>query len=939
MRQIKRWNLLLLGILNFLCLHAQSSFQVLDSISRQPVEFASWQLEGTTLGGFTDFEGRFEIVRAQAGDYQLQIRFIGYRDYDLAIRIKERNEQQTILLVPTGIQLEQVTVSAQLDGQRAAIQRQVSADAIMNVVSKDRIEEIPDQNAAETVGRIPGVSLQRDGGEATKVSIRGLSPRYNAITINGERIPATDGEDRSVDLSMISTDALAGIEVYKSITPDQDGDAVGGTVNFLIKRARQGFRGNLKASLGYNDLMNETGLPRASFSLSNRFLNNRLGLIATGNYQLANRSSDLLTGSYVSIGEDSEGNAIINAENINLADRLENRERYGGSLSLDYDLPSGTLVFSSFLGVVERDELRYRTRFRPETSRKEYELLERFNRQLTWNNTLSGELKLEMLQSVLTFGGGYARTDSDTPLENTARFRENGAFNDQIDESSLESVFANANNNFSRTFFQQARLDETAIDTRKYTANLNWQVPFQTGNWLEGFIKIGGKYRQQTRSRETSRQWSAFDAIDQIALDNPDRFELNDDGRITINQFFGDHDPGIFLDNRFGIGLGPTLDEEQLRAFNEAFAADYYSEDQRLRLQNYNSSEDIAAAYLMTKLVLWKKLTVIPGVRYEHTATAFDGLFGRSFELEGQVFISATDTTGSQRYGEFLPMIQAKYQLKPWMDLRLATTRTLARPNFFDLVPYQQIDDINQIVQRGNSDLVHTTAWNFDAFLSMYNEWGLLSLGAFSKRLDNVDYQRISRDLEPGSATRGYQLITRDNLPTEVRVWGAEIDLQANFTFLPEPFNGLLINANYTFIESETLFPLLEVREGEPPFFIPTVVDTFRSGVLPDQPNSVLNLSIGYERGGFSGRISVVRQGETLQFVGDRAEVDGRFRAFSRWDLALKQELGESNWSVFLNLNNLTNTPEFTFLTANQRFPLEEEYFGWTAELGGRYKF
>ncbi|MEM6395172.1 MAG: TonB-dependent receptor [Bacteroidota bacterium] len=919
-------------------LYAQTNFVVTDSLTNRPIDFASWQIAGTTQGGFTDLEGRFSLRSLDKGQYTLQIRFIGYESKDIAINTKLSDELE-IRLKPSGVNLEEVIVSAQLDGQRAAIQKQVNADAIVNVISKDRIEEIPDQNAAETVGRIPGVSLQRDGGEATKVSIRGLSPRYNAITINGERIPATDGEDRSVDLSMVSTDALDGIEVYKSITPDQDGDAVGGTVNFLIKKARHGLRGTFKQSIGYNALMGVNGLPRASFSLSNRFLNKRLGVIATGNYQVANRSSDFLSGSYVSIGEDSEGNAIINAENINLADRLEDRNRYGGSLSLDYDLPAGTLVLSSFIGVVERSEQRFRTRFRPESSQVEYEFRDRFNRQLTWNNTLSGELNLGLLQSKLTFGGGYARTDNDTPLEETGRFRETGAFNDQIDESDLLSVFSSANLDLERTFFQQARLDETEVDTRKYTANINWQIPFRGGEKFEGFLKMGGKVRLQDRSRNTSRQWSAFDAIDEIAADNPDRFTLNADDRISIVQFLGSHDPGEFLDNRFGGGLGPTLDPEKIRSFNDEFGPEYYSEDERLRLQNYETGEDISAAYIMTKLVLWKKLTVIPGVRYEHTSTNFTGLFGRSFELEGQVFISARDTSGRRNYGEWLPMVQAKYQLKPWLDVRAAATRTLARPNFFDLVPYQEINDIDQITTQGNSELAHTTAWNFDLFLSAYNEWGLLSLGAFRKTLTNVDYQRISRDLDPDSSTRGYQLITRENLPTEVQVLGLEIDIQANLTFLPRPFDGLLINANYTLINSETLFPLTETREGEPPFFIPEVIDTFRAGVLPDQPNSVFNFSLGYERGGFSGRISVVRQGETLQFVGDRAEVDGRFRAFSRWDLALKQKVGENGWSIFLNLNNLTNTPEFTFLTADQRFPLEEEYFGWTAELGGQYKF
>jgi len=919
---------------------AQVEAVLTDSLTGQPLEFASWQLEGTSHNGTTGLEGKFRILNLSAGEYTLLLNYLGYRSKSHTFRVRAGEQLSLNLqMAKQAYNMDEVVVSAQLEGQRAAIQKQINANSIVNVVSKDRIENIPDQNAAETVGRIPGVSLQREGGEATKVSIRGLSPRYNAITINGERIPATDGNDRSVDLSMVSTDALDGIEVYKSITPDQDGDAVGGTVNFLIKRAKRGLRARFKGSSGYNQQQNEYGQYRGNLSLSNRFFDNKLGVIITANYQRANRSSDVLTASYVTIGEDTTGAAIINVEDINLADNIEIRRRYGGSMTLDYELERGAISISSFVGVLDRDEDRYRTRYRPEASRKEYDYRKRIINQYTWNNTLTGTYQLGLWNSELIYGASYALTERNTPTENTSRFRETGAFTGQVDESSLETVVSAANNDLSRTFFQQDRLDSEGINTHKYTGNIDWKIPFQNqSKTLNGFFKTGAKFRRQTRNRESFRLWSAFGAIDEIAEAYSDRFVLNSDGRIQISEFLGNHNEGEFLQNRFPFGLGPTLDPAGLESFSNTYQEDFYSEDERQRLQNYDASEEIRAAYVMGKFTFFDRLTLLPGVRMENTQTRFEGLFGRSFELEGQVLISEQDTVGAQNYTEFLPMIQAKYQLKPWMDIRLAATRTLARPNFFDLVPWQQINDINAVVERGNAALKHTTVWNYDAFFSLYNQYGLFTVGGFHKRLKNVDYTRISRDTEPGSATLGYRLITKENLPADVTVFGVEFDLQTNLSFLPKPLNGIVLSANYTFIQSETQFPQLKVIDGEPPFFIPTVVDTFRRGVLPDQPDNVLNLSVGYEAGGFSSRLSVVRQGTTLQFVGDREELDGFFRAFSRWDLAVKQEL-KNDLSVFLNVNNITNTPEFIFLAADQRFPIREEYFGWTADLGFKYKF
>ena len=137
-----------------------------------------------------------------------------------------------------------VTVSVQARGQMSAINQQLSSRSIVNVVSSDRIQELPDANAAESVARLPGVSIQREGGEGNKVVIRGLSPKYNAVTINGIRMASTDSDDRSTDLSMISQYMIEGIEVTKAATPDKDADVLGGTVDFRLKKAAEGFKYN-----------------------------------------------------------------------------------------------------------------------------------------------------------------------------------------------------------------------------------------------------------------------------------------------------------------------------------------------------------------------------------------------------------------------------------------------------------------------------------------------------------------------------------------------------------------------------------------------------------------------------------------------------------------------------------------------------------------------
>ncbi|MEM9885880.1 MAG: TonB-dependent receptor [Bacteroidota bacterium] len=912
---------------------------VKDAGQKEGLAFANVGITSLGLGTTTDLEGAYRLTNVPAGTHTVQFSYLGYGSVQREVTVTPKARVEIdVSLSEDGVELETVVVNGQAVGQRAAINQQINANTIVNVVSREKLQELPDQNAAESVGRISGVALQRDGGEATKVSIRGLSPRYNSITINGERIPSTDGSDRSVDLSMISTDALEGIEVFKAITPDKDGDAIGGTVNFVVKNADNGWRSEVRILGGYNNHQSNAGLVRANASVSNRFLKDKLGVIAGLNYQLADRSSDLLTASYIITGEDQEGNAIINTENLNLADRIEQRTRGGANLNLDYRLPFGNLQASTFYGLVERDEVRYRTRYRPEGSRKEYELRQRNTLQSTWNNTLSGVFDLPFLSSKLEVRGSYARTQQETPNERTHRFREDGAFTGSVEESDLELVVAAAKNDLETTFFQQDRIDDTEVNTNKYTAQIDYGIPFKFSDQINGNFKLGAKIRLQDRDRVTQRLWSAFGAIDQIAADFSEAFQLNSDDRITVEQFFGDFNPDPYLNNRYTFDFGRTLSIERLNQFTDTYKDQYYSIDERQRLQNYESSEQVRAAYVMTTFNLFKKLTLIPGVRVERTDTDFEGLFGRSFESEGQVFISAKDTLGNNDYTEVLPMIQMKYQVLPWMDIRAAATKTLARPNFFDLIPWQQIDDINGVVQRGNPELRHTQAWNYDLQASFYNKYGLFTIGAFAKRMTDVDFQRISRDIDPDSATRGYQLITRENLETEVNVRGIEIDLQTQLSFLPKPFNGILVGGNMTLMESSTKFPFLKIIPGEAPFFIPTIQNSFREGILPDQPQQVYNLNIGYEIKGFSARLSMISQGETLQFVGSRSELDGYFSGFTRWDLAMNQRINNAT-KIYFNLNNITNTPEVITLGENVSFPVEEEFFGWTMDLGFRVRF
>lgn len=223
-------------------LFAQATIQgvVLDSITKAPMVGGIVHLRGTALGANVDREGNYRITGVPAGTYSVRVSYIGYKNKELSVTVPQGSKEiikLNVLLSPDAVEGETIIVYGQQRGQQVAINQQISANTMVNVVSEEKIQELPDVNAAEVIGRMPGVSVQRSGGEANKIVLRGLSDKFGAITIDGVRIATTDANSRGVDLSTISQGSLAGIELYKALTPDKDADAIAGTVNLVTRKS------------------------------------------------------------------------------------------------------------------------------------------------------------------------------------------------------------------------------------------------------------------------------------------------------------------------------------------------------------------------------------------------------------------------------------------------------------------------------------------------------------------------------------------------------------------------------------------------------------------------------------------------------------------------------------------------------------------------------
>ncbi len=934
-----------------------------DAQSGEALMYANVALLGTTTGTVTDVEGKFQLLNIKPGTYTLIFSYISYKDIEQEIEIvADQVKEVDGSLQIESIMGEEVVVTAMMRGQTAAISQQINSNTIVNVVSKEKIMELPDQNAAETVARLPGVSLVRDGGEGTKVTLRGMAPRFNSITIDGVKVPSTSDQDRSVDLSMFSTDALSGIEFYKALLPDMDADAIGGQINFTSRTASGGFHGNVRMQTGYNHLSKSYGQFKGSASLENRFFDDRFGVIVGGGVQRADRSSEGFTGDFATeSGKDADGNTIFTVSKFNLSDKQEVRYRYNANATLDLRLKTGSIVFSTNYGQTNREEIRQRRRYRVSASYQEYDLRETHSENMVLSNRLKGKhLFFDRLE--LDWSGSYSLSRNERPYVSTMRFREIGAYN-LSSESTYDDIVNSAKNKLDATWLKDVYSDTYSTKDDNWSLQANLKYPFSMGDKVKGYVKAGGKYRSKYRTNDINRIWTQHFVGQEIIGDGTEQPDWDVDysnNWILMSSFQGDYyaqDFGRFFDKTYYMGPGPDpvngplLDAGKVDAFKTQYA-DYYVPDPTKDLSDYEAGEDISAGYGMVNFSFFDRVDLIAGLRYERTQNSYRSIYGSpQVDEDGNVenITGLVDTVGNRVLDQWLPNVHLKIDLLEWANLRLAATRSLNRPNFFSLVPWEIVNWGESYAERGEPNLAHMTAWNYDAILSMFGKFGLFTVGGFYKEIENIDYTLTSRVFDKEDPIYGLYLTRPVNAEGTSTVLGFELDLQSHLRFLPKPFNGIVISANYTHLKSETLYPI-SIIETEDVFpYNSTVRDTVRSGNMPGQVDDLVNLSIGYEYKGFSARVSMIYQGSSL-FVDEEAEMgrlatsvgttpdkDNYVGKSTRWDLVVKQRI--KDFQIFLYVNNFTNVKETNYLSGSVNPLITSSYvYGMTMDLGVSYK-
>ncbi len=874
---------------------------IADAVNLTSLSGASIRIEDGSNGTMSDLNGVFSFY-TRPGSYKLRVSYLGYRDTLISINAGAGEVVSVkFLLYSTATQLSNVIVSGYSQGQAKALNQQKTADNIKNVISADQIGRFPDPNAAEALQRVPGVNIERDQGEGRYVLVRGLSPKFTNINVNGEQIPSPEADVRFVALDAIPSDQLASIEVSKSLTPDMDGDAVGGSVNLITRNAGSKYaRINGSIVGGYNNLMKQPNI-QGQLQFDKRFgKKEQLGVMLNANYY------------HNHLGSDNWEQAPADNE-LELRDYELVRTRTGLSSTIDYKFNArNEIYFRTLYSRFTDREWRRRYVFIPDDEEIEKLTKDRFESQSITSLNLGGKHNFNSFY--LNYEGQYSYGEQNTPYDHELGYIGDIASSFNFSNPKFPSLNAPGYTDNTAYSFDGVEYGESLAKDRNITGKFEIGIPYKSGN-SNGLVRFGGKLRMKTKSYSIVN--NSFES---------------DGGVPEANAFEEDNVKDEFLGGRYQLGrpLNVTSFNSFFNANPGLFALDVESKNIDEALEAFTATEDVYAAFAMARHQ-FKKLMVLGGLRYERTKVNYsskDVVIDAAGDLKEIIPV-----TGGTTYDFLLPQAQMRYEINPFTNLRAAATYSYARPNFGEIIPAQEINEEDNVANLGNPDLKPTGALNLDAMIERYfGNVGVVSAGVFYKRLTDFIYRRVEFSAPyPRTGTPiidNIDIIQSQN-GNNANLVGLELVYQRKLDFIPGVFKNLSVYANYTYTYSEAKIQSREANSSKP--------DEQETLSLPGQADHVGNLALAYETKKFVLRVAANFNGTYLSELGENATEDLYVKNRIQLDISSSYSI-DKRFRIFAEVMNITNQPLQTYL-GNKNIYAQREFYSFWARVGLKFEF
>lgn len=885
----------------------------------------------------SDLNGEFKLLGTKVGDsVTVEAHYVGMQIKVLRIKLTSGiNDLGVIVLEPEADKLSEVVINGTfLPSQRRAYAIQKNANTIMNVIASDAIGKLPDRNAAEAVQRVQGVAVARYHGEADQATVRGTPFAWTSTLLNGSRLPSSSVYGtRATVLDVVPSELIQYVQVAKAITPDVEGDAIGGSINFITKTAPADRQLGASLAGGYNTL-SRNATYNGSINYGDRFFNDRLGIVLTGAIWDRNWGADSYDLSYAT-------DRSIN--NMMLKRYMGKRQTYGVNAGMEWKWNASHRLFVRgmlnkfndirpvYESYVDFARSRYQYNYRYsyyETSLNGFELggdhqiSQRTNLQWGYSNFISefaintpptaaaGQRGLPIATFVQPITKGFAGLSSDgkkylaqdapdgigqDPLLLIAELNDP---KEMMDPSRLMLS--------SLTILQLNNREQDHVGQLNLTHQWNKRLKLKAGIKFRSKQKKGVNQAQLVRVPDGSQTPIVLSALQTEAFPNRDNF---------FNALPIKHDQYII----------DPLTKDQLFALYDPFNLTSYGFRDVSPVNNqaaiYHGNEDVWAGYFMAEYEVTDELRMIAGIRNEYTS-----LHIHSNRIHTDANGSVVEPVKENNdYNALLPMVHLKYSPLSQLNIRAAFTRTFARANFTDLIPNERTDATGAItsITSGNPMLKPTFSNNFDVMGEyFFKDIGILSAGAFYKDLSNVIF--IDRTLTTANSMQ--ILRTQPKNLSSAHIAGAEMGINKRFDFFNGFFGGFGTELNYTYSSSQAELPRLQ---GET-----SIIDKIS---LPNQSKHLFNTILYYERNGVMVRLAGNFRGKSIETIDNTQGpayyvwTDNNFTIDGSATVNVNKHI-----RLFLEVNNITNEPLRTYIGDSYR-PTMTEWYGQRGQIGLRW--
>lgn len=884
------------------------------------------------VGTTTGLDGSFTLHELpDKGKYTLVVSFMAYKTKEIVVDVAN-DEKVDIPMDEDLKQLGEVVVTGRREyrSDRSAVETVKNAGNVLNVMSQQSIQLSPDVNVASVLQRVSGVTMERDAsGEASYAILRGMDKRYNYTLVNGVKIPSPDDKNRYIPLNIFPSDLMDRLVVSKSLTADMEGDAAGGVVDMVMKDAPSCFQLQANAAIGTTDYFWKDGrdyltsnrsdytkkapyeafgseykasmsdfkngpmqlkshsMPAPNFigglSVGNRFWNDRLGVMLAGSIQNTFRGTERTYNSVkMASGEQAMYISKLNHRYYSIHDLTT-----GVHAKFDLTLPEHKIEWYNMYVRTNSKGVRYNNSIGTEyiganSYTQDDEIRSLSTTQSIFATNLKGTHHLTK-NFTLDWSGIFSQAKEEDPDRTYVTLSNSVSTEADADGNILSGNLWDTNKNITKTFPKDAeRRFQHNMDT-DWAGYINLTYDTHFANDVEALWKAGAQYRRKERC---NRYYSYIFSPADNAQD------LDGNG---LEQF----------DNVDWVCKTPYSQASQL---------------------NYDSKEHIGGAYAMVTLKT-KLGELIAGFRAEHTNQIYTML--QHFRNMGQI--------GEQSYWDYLPSASLKWTPTKNMNIRLSYYRSINRPGFYEIVPYQIMGEEDQ--EKGNPNLKRARIDNIDLRWEWFpSKTEQILAGVFYKYLkDPIEQVFVTSDGKIGAGTDAYYM--PDNLGNAKNM-GFEIDVIKYIRHFG-------IKANYTYTYSKITTSKREYKEGSA---------EYKSGVtqsrpLVNQAPHTANISLLYKdtENGWNAQLASSFTGAKLALVSPFKDADQWDKAMFGLDLSAEKQF-KNGFSIFFKANNLLDAKRERYLkTVNEsnlqyadqksnKTIIGTYKYGRTFLLGVRYK-